>query len=122
MLIIQGSGMSSAYALGAQNSATSDNRILDAGTYTRSIVFENDFESVVQRSTPTSLHYHGFSHGFAQSQKAEFKSRSEIMSQVKRRYDAKILKISLNKAREVYVVRLLMPNGKVKTIQVSARS
>lgn len=62
-----------------------------------------------------------FSHRFAQRQNAEWKSRGEVMSEIKRRYEAKILKIRLDQAREVYVVRLLMRNGKVKTVKVSAR-
>jgi hypothetical protein len=42
------------------------------------------------------------------------------MQEVKRRYDAKVLKITLNKQRQIYNVRVLMPNGKVRNIQVSA--
>lgn len=57
----------------------------------------------------------------SQNQQGQFRSRSEVMREVKQRYDAKVLKISLNKAREVYNVRVLMPSGKVRNIQVSAR-
>lgn len=57
----------------------------------------------------------------SQNAQSDYRSRSEVMREVKRRYDAKVLKISLNKQREVYNVRLLMPNGKVRNIQVSAR-
>lgn len=56
-----------------------------------------------------------------QNQQAQFRSRSEVMREIKRRYDAKVLKISLNKKREIYNVRVLMPSGKVRNIQVSAR-
>lgn len=61
----------------------------------------------------------------AQSDRAKenekFRSRSEVMKEVKRRYDARVLKISLNRQKAVYNVRMLMPNGKVRSIQVSAR-
>ena len=50
-----------------------------------------------------------------------FRSRSEVVREIKQRYDAKVLKISLNEARAVYDVRVLMPNGKVRNMQVSAR-
>ena len=57
----------------------------------------------------------------SQNRQSEFRNRSEVMQEVKRRYDAKVLKISLNKQREVYNVRVLMPSGKVRNIQISAR-
>jgi uncharacterized membrane protein YkoI len=57
----------------------------------------------------------------SQNQKANLRSRNDVMQEVKRRYDAKVLKITLNKQREIYNVRVLMPNGKVRNIQVSAK-
>ena len=57
----------------------------------------------------------------SQNQQGQFRSRSEVMREIKRRYNAKVLKISLNKKREIYNVRVLMPSGKVRSIQVSAR-
>lgn len=60
----------------------------------------------------------------AQSQRASenknFRSRSEVVQEVKRRYNARVLKISLNQNRSVYSVRILMPNGKVRNLKVSA--
>jgi len=56
---------------------------------------------------------------YAQNNKV--RSRSEVMNEVKQRYNAKVLKISLNEQAGVYNVRVLMPNGKVRSIQVSAR-
>ncbi|NNC98600.1 MAG: hypothetical protein HKN85_00300 [Gammaproteobacteria bacterium] len=51
----------------------------------------------------------------------KFRSKSDVMRQVKARYNATVLKISLNEKREVYNVRLLMQSGKIRNIQVSAR-
>ena len=50
-----------------------------------------------------------------------FRSKSEVVQAMKRRHNAKVLKITLNEQRAVYRVRLLMPSGKIKDIQVSAR-
>ena len=55
------------------------------------------------------------------AQNNNVRSRSEVMQEVKQRYNAKVLKISLNEKAGVYKVRMLMPNGKVRSIQVSAR-
>jgi len=49
------------------------------------------------------------------------KSRSEVIREVKRRYNAEVLRISYDEARKVYRVRVLMRNGKVRNITVSAR-
>ena len=51
----------------------------------------------------------------------KFRSRSEVMNEVKQNYNAKVLKISLNEETGVYHVRMLMPNGKVRSIKVNAR-
>ena len=51
----------------------------------------------------------------------KFRSRSEVMNEVKQNYNAKVLKISLNEQAGVYNVRILMPNGKVRSIKVNAR-
>jgi len=48
------------------------------------------------------------------------RSRASVMDEVKRRYNAKVLKISLNEKAGVYNVRVLMPNGKVRSLQISA--
>jgi len=49
------------------------------------------------------------------------RSRSDVMQEVKQRYNAKVLKISLNEEAGVYYVRMLMPSGKVRSIKVNAR-
>lgn len=59
-----------------------------------------------------------FSPRYAQS---EYRSRSAVISEVKQRFNAKVLKISLNEKEGVYNVRVLMPNGKVRSLQVNAR-
>ena len=50
-----------------------------------------------------------------------FRSKGEVVEEVKNRYNARVLKISLNEARAVYNVRVLMPSGKIKNIKVNAR-
>ena len=55
------------------------------------------------------------------AQNNNVRSRSDVMNEVKQRYNAKVLKISLNEQACVYSVRLLMPNGKVRSVQVNAR-
>lgn len=49
------------------------------------------------------------------------RSRSEVVREVKKRYNAKVLKISLHKHQSIYRVRILLPNGKIRKIEVSAR-
>lgn len=56
----------------------------------------------------------------AQNKRSELRSRSEVVEEVKRRYNARVLRISLNRQQEIYDVRVLMPNGKVKNIKMSA--
>ena len=51
----------------------------------------------------------------------KLRSKGEVMSEVKNRYNAKVLRISLNEKRGVYNVRILLPSGKVKNVQLSAR-
>ncbi len=53
--------------------------------------------------------------------KRSVRSRSEVVQEVKRRHrGAEVLKISLNRNGTAYNVRVLMPNGKVRSLQVSA--
>jgi uncharacterized membrane protein YkoI len=58
---------------------------------------------------------------YSQNDSANLRSRSEVVQEVKRRYNAEVLKISLDKSQQVYRVRVLMPGGKVRNLQVSAR-
>ena len=53
--------------------------------------------------------------------RAAFRSKSEVMAEVKRRYGGQVLRISLNEQSASYSVRVLLPTGKVKNLQVSAR-
>ena len=72
-----------------------------------------------------------YSNKYSKTSKASYKtnryahsnvrSRSDVMREVKERYNAKVLKISLNEKSGVYNVRVLMPNGKVRSLQVIAR-
>ena len=56
------------------------------------------------------------------AQSSNFRSKSEVISEVKRKNKgAKILRIRLDAASGKYKVRILMPSGKVRSIQVSAK-
>ncbi len=57
----------------------------------------------------------------SQKGRSSLKSRSDVIAEVKRRYNAEVLKISLDERQQVYRVRVLMKNGKVRNLQVSAR-
>jgi uncharacterized membrane protein YkoI len=59
--------------------------------------------------------------GYAQNGADNLRSRSDVMQEVKRRYNAEVVKISLDERRQVYRVRVLMPNGKVRNLTISAR-
>lgn len=56
----------------------------------------------------------------ALSQAQSLKSRSEVVSEVKRTYGGEVLKVVLNQKRKVYQVRVLMPDGRVRMVTVSA--
>ena len=49
------------------------------------------------------------------------RSKSEVMQEVKKRYNGQVVKMSLNERTATYSVRVLLPNGKVKNVSVSAR-
>ena len=58
----------------------------------------------------------------SQSESApRIRSQSEVVREVKQRYDAQVLKITLNAQRSAYRVRILLPNGRVREVSVSAR-
>jgi uncharacterized membrane protein YkoI len=63
-------------------------------------------------------HYERFTQEVQQS---ALRSRSEVIQQVKREYNAEVLKITLDERRQVYRVRVLMPNGKVRKLTINAR-
>jgi len=57
----------------------------------------------------------------SQNGKAKLRSRSDVIQEVKRKYNAEVLKISLDERQQVYRVRVLMPNGKVRNLRINAR-
>ena len=58
---------------------------------------------------------------FAQRVQAnQQKSRRQVIDEVERTYNAKVLKVSLDQGAGVYVVRILQSDGRVRTIRVSA--
>jgi len=86
-------------------------------------------------SSVSHVHAYESSHSFSKYSKSKksvykanryaqnsFRSRSDVMHEVKQRYNAKVLKISLNEKAGVYYVRVLMPNGKVRSLKVNARN
>ena len=52
---------------------------------------------------------------------SSLRSKSEVMQEVKSRYNGKVVKISLNERTATYNVRVLLPSGKVKNLSVNAR-
>ena len=59
--------------------------------------------------------------GTQYSQKDNFRSRDDVIREVKRRHNCEILKVSLDERKQQYKVRVLMPNGKVRNLKISAR-
>jgi len=55
------------------------------------------------------------------SQRDNVRSRSEVIREVKERYKAEILRIEYKERSKAYKVRVLMPNGKVRNLTISAR-
>ena len=74
----------------------------------------SDNKSSINKNTSYKKHTNT-TNQYAQNKQ---RSRSDVMSEVKRRYNAKVLKISYNEKAGVYNVRMLMPSGKVRSIQV----
>jgi len=72
---------------------------------------QNRYKQSKQRSATKKVQY-------AQNSK---RSRSDVMNEVKQRYNAKVLKISFNEKTGVYNVRMLMPSGKVRSVKVNAK-
>lgn len=80
--------------------------------------------AISTRSNPYKVLRNQVSPSLAQnngrSSRQNIRSRSEVMKEVKRRYNAQVLKIVLNDNASAYRVRILMPNGRVKEVSVSA--
>ncbi|GHA15654.1 hypothetical protein GCM10008090_26530 [Arenicella chitinivorans] len=55
------------------------------------------------------------------AQNGEIRSRNDVIQEVKRRYNAKVLRIELSRDQTVYRVRILMPDGKVRNLSINAR-
>jgi hypothetical protein len=53
-------------------------------------------------------------------QASERKSRRQVIEEVERAYQAKVLKVSFDREAGVYDVRILLDDGRVRTIRVSA--
>ena len=56
----------------------------------------------------------------SQNQRNQLRSRNDVIREIKSRYNAEVLKISLSQNALFYNVRVLMPSGKVRNIQVNA--
>lgn len=69
---------------------------------------------------PTQAEYN-WQDDYTQNQRGGLKSQSQVIREVKSRYNAEVLKISLSQNSRFYNVRVLMPNGRVKTIKVNAQ-
>lgn len=71
-----------------------------------------------------SIHTNQLQRQFAQNRSGKssknLRSKSEVVREVKQRYNAEVLKISLNSKGTAYIVRVLMPDGRVRQITVSA--
>ena len=55
------------------------------------------------------------------AQSGNVRSESDIIREVKQRYKAEVLRINYNAKAKAYKVRVLMPNGKVRNLTISAR-
>ena len=69
---------------------------------------DNDFRAVIKPQR------------WVRDEQGNRRSKADVVQHVKQRYNATVLKISLNEKRQVYNVRVLMPGGKIRNIQVSA--
>ena len=58
---------------------------------------------------------------YSQNERANLRSRSDVIQEVKQRYNAEVLKVTLDERQQMYRVRVLMPNGKVRNLKISAR-
>ena len=88
---------------------------VQADGYSKRPAYQTDI-----RSKPSSQRW-SQSNRWTQNKNGSIRSKGEVINEVKRRYNATVLKIKLNEQRAVYNVRILLPSGKVKSVQVSAR-
>jgi len=104
----------------AMNNALASNLSISEPIHRTSVtsLSGQQFNSVKQRNNK-AIYYGG--QRYSQNDRGQLRSRSEIVSEVKRRYNGKVLKITLNQQKTMYIVRVYMPNGKVRTIQINAK-
>jgi uncharacterized membrane protein YkoI len=101
----------SGLALALESNGTENNDFeawSDAKYTQRQSAFEPSLESVIRPLR------------WVKNDDRNFRSKAEVMSEVKNRYKAKVLRISLNEKSGVYNVRILLLSGKVKNVQLSA--
>lgn len=87
--------------------------------------FQSDYRYIVTPLLmPGAKHTQNARHTtrrYSQNEQIQLRSRSEVVNEVKERYNAKVLKISLNKQKTKYNVRVFMPSGKVRNLEINAR-
>ena len=113
--------ISSFASIGVSHAIGADQRVKAASAYSGAVnLFEPSATLPIGqqiRSAPNLVQ----KSNWAKNDKANFRSKSDVVQALKRQHNAKVLKITLNEQRAVYRVRLLMPSGKIRDIQVSAR-
>jgi len=100
------------------------NKSQDYSDHTFHSEYQIPVEDLYSSELRTSDETRFYTDRFAQNQRNSdyrLRSKSEVVREVKQRYNAEVLKISLNQQRATYQVRILLPNGRVKQISVSAR-
>jgi len=96
-----------------------DDFIITEDTLTEIRLFSTFEQS--SRSTLLPLRYAQSNSRNSNGSNSFLRSKSEVMDEVKRRYGGQVLRISLNQQSASYNVRVLLPNGKVRNLQISAR-
>jgi len=110
MVLVSLTASGLALALESNGAKKNDFKAWSDTKYTqRQPAFEPSLESVIRPLR------------WVKNDERKFRSKAEVMSEVKNRYKAKVLRISLNEKSGVYNVRVLLPSGKVKNVQLSAR-
>ncbi len=102
VIVLQFAAVNTVYAIGEKKLST----VFDRVGFTELEVKTSSYQAAYQLS---------------QNGKTKLRSRSDVIQEVKRKYNAEVLKISLDERQQVYRVRVLMPNGKVRNLQINAR-
>lgn len=90
-----------------------------AQAYDRSQSYKHSYKKYSSNKQPYSKKTSDYQQRQDYAQK-QYRSRSSVIAEVKSRYNAKVLKISLNEKSGIYYVRVLMPNGKIRSLQINA--